>query len=352
MNTILIALLLLPLAQGPGSGADIQAGKVLWENTKNDVYCMQCHGREGQGGFGPDLAGHGLTTKQFIKAVRKPWAIMPAFTSKSLSDQDLTNMAAHLASLPKVEQPAAWNNPAPNGTTRQKLAMTTGCGQCHGAVLATPRKFAGGDGADFEWFKRAVYDHSDFMSGKPMVGPRIRMGNYSRDRFPEFYMREIWEFYAVEAGLRAPVEAEIKVGPAGNNGVTHSVQFGNMGEKGHGLPAEDITITLPLPAGSQVVTATGTGYQGTRHDAQSNTDIAVWKIPRLEAGAPQTITMTLSGTSAGSEITKGTVVWAKPPLDSAKGTPDQTPVRPARKDGDGILRQRDVAGNPYIFIAP
>jgi mono/diheme cytochrome c family protein len=351
MNLIFIAVLLLSLAQAPG-GADIPAGKLLWENTKNDVYCLQCHGRQGQGGFAPDLAGHGLTARQFMRAVRQPWGIMPAFTAKSLSDQDLTNMAAYLASLPKVEQPAAWTNPAPNGTPRQKLAMAAGCGQCHGAVLATPRKFAGGEGADFEWFKRAVYEHSDFISGKPMVGPRIRMGNYSKDRFPDFYMREIWQFFAVEAGLRAPFEAEIKAAPATDRGVTYSVTFGNMGEKGHGLAAEDITITLPLPPGTQVVTTTGAGYQGIRRDEKNNADAAVWKVARMAAADQQTITLTLSGTGAGAGIAKGNVVWAKPPLDSAKGTPDESPVRQAPKDGDGILRQRDVAGNPYIFIAP
>ena len=352
MNSVLMALLLLPLAQAPGSGADIQAGKTLWENTKNDVYCLQCHGRNGQGGFGPDLAGHGLTPKQFINTVRKPWGIMPAFTAKSLSDQDLTNMAAYLASLPKVEQPAPWTNPAPNATPRQKLAMTTGCGQCHGAVLATPRKFAGGEGADFEWFKHELYDHSDAMSGKLMVGPRIRMGNFSRDRFPEFYLKEIWEYFAVEAGLRAPVEAEIKSAPSTDKGVMYSVQFGNMGEKGKGLPAQDITITLPLPPGALVVTTTGAGYQGVRRDEKNNADAAVWKVPRLNAGDLQTLSITLSGTSAGAGMTKGNVVWAKPPIDSAKGTPDESPVRQAPKDGDGVLRQRDVAGNPYIFVAP
>lgn len=348
MNAILIAMFLLPLAQGPYSGADIPAGKTLWENTNNTMYCVNCHGRQGQGGFGPDLAGHGLTPQQFMRAVRKPWGMMPAFNQKHMSDQELINMAAHLASLPKVAEPAPWNNPAPaNASLRQRLAMSAGCGQCHGAELRTPRKFAGGEGANFEWFKNQLWNHTDAIAGHPMVSPRIRMGNFSRDKFPEFYLREIWEYFAVEAGLRVPVEAEIWPGPGAGS---YKVIVGNTGHEGHGLAAEDITLMLPLPPGTTVVSATGTGYQGVHRDEKNNADAATWKIPRLVAGQQQTYTLTLSGSGAGSEITKGSLVWSKPALDTARGIPDESPVR--KGAADGILRMRDVAGNAFIYTAP
>jgi len=235
-----------------------------------------------------------------------------------------------------------------NATLRQALQMRTGCGSCHGALLATPRKFAGAEGGDFEWFKRYVYDHSDAMAGQPMVAPRVRMGNYSRERLPEFYLRELWQYFSVETGLRAPVEAEIWPGTPGDKGVTYKAIIGNMGEKGKGLTAEDLTVMLPLPAGAKVIATTGTGYQGVRHDEKSNTDAAVWQLARLTADEQQTLTLTLTGSSAGSEIAKGTVGWKKPAFGD--GTTDSSPIR--KGAADGILRMRDVAGNAYTYKAP
>src|SRR5438132_5266903 len=71
MNAILVALLLVPLAQNgtraPASG-DAQAGKALWEGAATQ--CKNCHGLKGEGAFGPDLAGRQLGVPQFRQAVR------------------------------------------------------------------------------------------------------------------------------------------------------------------------------------------------------------------------------------------------------------------------------------------
>jgi mono/diheme cytochrome c family protein len=324
----------------------VQAGKALWEINNT---CISCHGAAGSGGFGPDLAGHRLTPAQFLRAVRKPWGVMPTYTpDKNFNDQEIGQIAAYLASLPKVAEPAPWRTPIPaNASARQALQIAQGCGQCHGAELRTPRKFAGGEGADFEWFKNQLWTHTDAIAGHPMVSPRIRMGNFSRDKFPEFYLRELWEYFAVEAGLRVPVEAEIWPGPVAGS---YKVIVGNMGHEGHGLAAEDITLMLPLPPGTTVVSTTGAGYQGVRRDEKTNADAATWKVPRLVAGQQLTYTLTLSGTGAGAEITKGNLVWAKPPLDAASSSPVESPVR--KGAADGILRMRDVAGNAFIYTAP
>src|SRR3990172_543883 len=107
MTPILIALLMLPLAQGAGNSAAVQAGKAFWEAYDND--CRLCHGMKGEGAFGPDLAGHQLTPAQFLRAVRRPWGIMPAFAAdKNISDQQVAQVAAYMASLPKVDQPGKW----------------------------------------------------------------------------------------------------------------------------------------------------------------------------------------------------------------------------------------------------
>src|SRR3989304_299493 len=188
MNAILVLMLLFPLAQGPADSAAVQAGKALWEINNT---CRSCHGATGEGGFGPDLAGHMLTPAQFLRAVRKPGGVMPTFTpEKNFSDKEIGQIAAYLTSLPKVAEPASWRTPIPaNASARQALQIAHGCGQCHGAVMATPRRDAGGDGADFEWFKGMVYNHTTAMcQGRtvPECGrDRLRMGNYSRLKMPE-----------------------------------------------------------------------------------------------------------------------------------------------------------------------
>src|SRR5437660_4123028 len=106
MFRILVALLLLPFtqarAQTPGA-SDIQEGKRIWQGyfgLQND--CKLCHGDHGEGGFAKPLAGHQLTSAQFLRAVRQGPGIMPAFVpDKNLNDQQLGQVAAYLASLPK-----------------------------------------------------------------------------------------------------------------------------------------------------------------------------------------------------------------------------------------------------------
>ena len=86
MRSLLVVLFLLPLPQQAAAQApagDPERGKVLWEETEH-IECRDCHGANGEGGFGPDLAGRNLTRAQFIHAVRKPWGIMPAYAESQL----------------------------------------------------------------------------------------------------------------------------------------------------------------------------------------------------------------------------------------------------------------------------
>jgi len=87
------------LAQSP----DIAGAKALWAG--NQLFCKNCHGRDGEGAFGPDLAGRGLSAAQFGQAVRKPWGVMPAFTEEQLSDVEIAGLTAYFASLPKPAEP-------------------------------------------------------------------------------------------------------------------------------------------------------------------------------------------------------------------------------------------------------
>lgn len=63
MKKLLAALAILPFTYGLASAqaGNAAAGKTLWEG--NTTACKNCHGEQGQGAFGPDLAGRGLSVE-------------------------------------------------------------------------------------------------------------------------------------------------------------------------------------------------------------------------------------------------------------------------------------------------
>lgn len=207
---------MLPLPQGATTetAGPHQAAKALWEG--NTTSCKNCHGLKGEGGFGPVLAGRNLTAEQFIESIRKPRWLMPTFPQ--FSDQEAADFAAYFASLPKVEKPGAWRFEVPPRAPRaQVLALkNVGCAQCHGPALETPRHSAGAVNGDWEWFKHSVYEHTtavkEFWSVLELRGtPRVRMGNYSKDRLPESVLKEIWDWMN-DLGFLVPLTAGFSQG--------------------------------------------------------------------------------------------------------------------------------------------
>lgn len=338
MSRFLVALLLLPLAQGSAAAqaGDPQAGKTLWEGPNS--LCRNCHGDKGEGAFGPDLSGRKLTVAQFTQAVRKPWGIMPAFVESQLSDRDIANLAAYLGSLPSLERPGPWRFEVPPGTPRgQEVALATvGCAQCHGPTLNGPRAGMGAVGADFEWVKGMVYDHTSVMAPYwTAVGEqppeRIRMGNYSRSRLPESLLQEIFAFTS-DLGFRVRMTGRLSAGVAGPTGVTYTLNVENSGVRGKGLMAEDLTIRLVVPTGANVVSTTGAGYQGVRFDEQAKANMAVWQMQRAAPKDRQTYTITLSRAGTAADNVRGSIRWTKPavktgPFDNANIAP--APIAPA-----------------------
>jgi ubiquinol-cytochrome c reductase cytochrome c subunit len=80
---------------------DALKGKKLF----SDIGCYQCHGYAAQGGgAGPRLAPRPIAFEAFSKYVRKPAGEMPPYTAKVVTDQDLADVYAFLASIP---QPAS-----------------------------------------------------------------------------------------------------------------------------------------------------------------------------------------------------------------------------------------------------
>src|ERR671913_2097754 len=161
MRVLLVALFLVSLPQQAlaQQTGDAERGKALWLKTEH-VECRECHGDNGEGGFGPDLAGRNLTRAQFIHAVRKPWGVMPAYAESQISDREMDDLMAFFRTLPGVAQPGPWRRQVPPNASRGLAAATTaGCTQCHAPAFNNGRGIMGAIGADFEWFKAIVYTH-------------------------------------------------------------------------------------------------------------------------------------------------------------------------------------------------
>ena len=64
--------------------------------------CYQCHGYEAQGSnaTGPRLGPRPIAFAAFSRYVRQPSGQMPPYTTKVVSDADLTNIYAFISSRP------------------------------------------------------------------------------------------------------------------------------------------------------------------------------------------------------------------------------------------------------------
>jgi cytochrome c553 len=330
MGSLLVVLFLLPLPQQapPAPAGDPEKGKVLWQKTEH-VECRECHGVNGEGGFGPDLAGRKLTPAQFIHAVRKPWGIMPAFNDRNITDPELLDLVAYFDTLPSVAEPGPWRVKVPEGASRgQAASITSGCVQCHAATFNYGRSIMGAIDANFEWFKSIVYVHTvAYPPTRALLREppyeRMAMGHYSVTRLPESTLQEIWS-YIVDLGFRPKLRGQLSAGVPSAGGVVYTLDVENTGLVGKGRIAEEVTVNLAVPAGATVVAATGPGYQGVRRDERAKADMAVWAIPRLAPGDHLTYTLTLSQAATARDNLRGTMRWVRPRV-----TTDSEAIAPA-----------------------
>lgn len=65
--------------------------------------CYECHGMLGQGGYGygPRLGPDPISLPAFMSYTRKPTGVMPAYSAKLASDQDVADIHAYLTSMPR-----------------------------------------------------------------------------------------------------------------------------------------------------------------------------------------------------------------------------------------------------------
>jgi hypothetical protein len=124
-----------------------------------------------------------------------------------------------------------------------------------------------------------------------------------------------------DLGLRVQMSGSIGVAQQQGGNTTYTLTVTNQGEKGKGVAAEGVTIYVKVPNGTKVVSATGTGYAGVMpfaklgvdpalssaphpHDASARVewpktdtafDVAVWKLPKMEAAEVFKASFVLSG---------------------------------------------------------
>src|ERR1700722_16214914 len=105
------------LHAAPAQAGKADVGKAFWQVQM----CQYCHGVDGEGAWGPDLAGRGLSEAQIKHSLRQPYGLMPAYTETQVSDQTVADLQAFLSTLPKAEQfgPWRWQNPPPGAPEGQ-----------------------------------------------------------------------------------------------------------------------------------------------------------------------------------------------------------------------------------------
>jgi ubiquinol-cytochrome c reductase cytochrome c subunit len=96
-------LLAFAAAVQAASTGDAKHGRALFVSKG----CYECHGYVGQGSImsGPSIAPGPLPLEAIIAYVRAPTGQMPQYSSKILSDADVADIHAYLASIPANPDP-------------------------------------------------------------------------------------------------------------------------------------------------------------------------------------------------------------------------------------------------------
>ena len=100
------ACVALAVVLGGSGGAAFAGDAAKGKATFVRVGCYECHGHQGQGGVaGLKLAPDPLPYETLAAFVRSSSGPMPPYSDKILSDADLSDIYAYLASIPKPPDP-------------------------------------------------------------------------------------------------------------------------------------------------------------------------------------------------------------------------------------------------------
>ena len=98
-----LSLLLTASAFATSAAAQTPQGSVeRGQEAYMGKFCYSCHGTVGQGGergAGPKLAPHPFPYEGFAQQIRRPRAEMPRYPVEFLSDRELADIYAYVASI-------------------------------------------------------------------------------------------------------------------------------------------------------------------------------------------------------------------------------------------------------------
>jgi mono/diheme cytochrome c family protein len=102
LRVFVVAFVLSGAAQGQRPADDaVERGK----QTYMKIGCYQCHGREAQGAStGPRLGPQPLPLPAFARAIRTPRNDMPPYSTRILSDAELSDLHAFVAARPRPHE--------------------------------------------------------------------------------------------------------------------------------------------------------------------------------------------------------------------------------------------------------
>ncbi|HUQ74469.1 MAG TPA: cytochrome c [Burkholderiales bacterium] len=98
MKLLLVLLLVAQGAWAQTPDGSVDRGRKLYQ----DKWCHSCHGTLGQGGdrgAGPKLAPNPFPYEAFAHQTRRPRSSMPRYPVEFLSDSELADIYAYIASI-------------------------------------------------------------------------------------------------------------------------------------------------------------------------------------------------------------------------------------------------------------
>ena len=174
----------MALAQDPANG------KVVWEEQSA---CQRCHGPAGEGLWAGPLAGNEKAAQEWIDQVRTPRRNMPAFSAEQVSDEQIIDMHAYMASLAKVDSFAPMDAGLPADAPQgQMLIVEKRCVACHSTT-----------GPIKGFIERGEVPTAEAITTQVRT-PRRNMPSFTADQVSDAELALIADFMAAEVAEQAP----------------------------------------------------------------------------------------------------------------------------------------------------